>query len=35
MSDKDEVAMRLAHKHYGIEAGISRIFKLRDKPELE
>ena len=30
MSDKDEVARRLAHKHYDIEPGITRIFKLRD-----
>ena len=35
MSDKDEVARRMAHKHYDIEPGITRIFKLRDKPELE
>ena len=35
MSDKDEVAKRLARKHYDIEPGITRIFKLRDKPELE
>jgi hypothetical protein len=35
VSDKDEVAKNLAHKHYDIEPGITRIFKLRDKPELE
>ena len=35
MSEKDEVAKRLADKHYDIEPGITRIFKLRDKPELE
>ena len=35
MSDKDEVAKRLADKHYDIEPGITQIFKLRDKPELE
>jgi hypothetical protein len=35
VSDKDEVTRRLAHKHYDIEPGITRIFKLRDKPELE
>ncbi len=35
MSDKDEVAKKLAHKHYDIEPGITRIFKLRDKPEFE
>jgi hypothetical protein len=35
VSDKDEVARILAHKHYDIEPGITRIFKLRDKPEFE
>jgi hypothetical protein len=35
VSDKDEVAKNLAHKHYEIEPGITRIFKLLDKPELE
>jgi len=35
VSDKDEVAKKLAHKHYDIEPGITRIFKLRDKPEFE
>ena len=35
MSDKDEVAKNLARKHYDIEPGITRIFKLRDKPEFE
>jgi hypothetical protein len=35
VSDKDEVARKLAHKHYDIEPGIIRIFKLRDKPEFE
>ena len=35
MSDKEEVARKLAHKHYDIEPGISRIFKLRDEAELE
>jgi hypothetical protein len=35
VSDKDEVAKKLANKHYDIEPGITRIFKLRDRPELE
>ena len=35
MSEKDEVAKKLAYKHYDIEPGITRIFKLRDKPEFE
>ena len=35
VSEKDEVAKRLALKHYDIEPGISRIFKLRDEPERE
>ncbi len=35
MSDKNEVAKKLAQKHYEIEPGITRIFKLRDKPEFE
>ncbi len=35
MSDKDEVAKKLAHTHYDIEPGITRIFKLRDKAERE
>jgi hypothetical protein len=35
VSNKDEVAKKLAHKHYDIEPGITRIFKLRDKPEFE
>jgi hypothetical protein len=35
MSDRDEVAKKLAYKHYEIEPGITRIFKLRDKPEFE
>jgi hypothetical protein len=35
VADKDEVAKKLAHKHYDIEPGITRIFKLRDRPELE
>ncbi len=35
MSDKDEVAKKLALKHFDIEPGITRIFKLRDKPEFE
>ena len=35
MANKDEVAKKLAHMHYDIEPGITRIFKLRDKPEFE
>ena len=35
MSDKNEVAKKLADKHYDIEPGISRIFKWRGEPELE
>ena len=35
MSDKDEVAKRLAHTDFDLEPGITRIFKLRDKSELE
>jgi hypothetical protein len=35
LANKDEVAKELARKHYDIEPGITRIFKLRDKPELE
>lgn len=35
MSDRDEVAKRLAHNHYEIEPGITRIFRLQDKPEFE
>jgi len=35
VSDKDEVAKKLAHQHYDLEPGITRIFKLRDKPEFE
>ncbi len=35
MSHKDEVAKKLALKHYDIEPGIARIFMLRDKPEVE
>jgi hypothetical protein len=35
VADKDEVAKMLARKHYDIEPGITRIFKLQDKPEFE
>jgi hypothetical protein len=35
VADKDEVAKKLAQTHYDIEPGITRIFKLRDKPEFE
>jgi len=35
VSHKFEVAKKLARKHYDIEPGITRIFKLRDKPGIE
>jgi hypothetical protein len=35
VSERDEVAKRLAHNHYDIEPGFTRIFKLRDMAELE
>ncbi len=35
MSDRENVAKWLAGKHYEIEPGITHIFKILDKPEIE
>jgi hypothetical protein len=35
VSEKDQVAKKLADKHFDLEPGITRIFKLRAEPALE
>lgn len=35
MSHKDEVAKKLADAHFDLEPGITRIFKLRGRPDAE
>ena len=35
MLNKDDVASKLANLHFQIEPGISRIFKIREKPDQE
>ncbi len=35
VTNKDEIAKDLARKHYEIEPGTTRIFKLRDQPDVE
>jgi hypothetical protein len=35
MADKDEVARRLAEMHYRTEAGITQIFRITQKVEVE
>ena len=32
---KDDVAKKLAYAHFDIEPGITKIFKLRERPEFE
>ncbi len=35
MSSKDEEAGRIAQAHYRVEEGLVRIFRLRERPEIE
>lgn len=35
MPDKDEIANQLAQKHYQVEPGISKIYRLTSTPSLE